>query len=1006
MKTGADLPVNSERLPDCRDMIEFARTHIIGRAAGHSAVKAAAYRSGTKQYDRRNGLTADYQFRVDEVAHSEILLPDGAPEAFLDRSVLWNEIELAEDQSTRRSSAQLAKDHIIALPRELNLFQQIELARDFARTLTAQGVGVDLNVHLHSQDNPHAHLMTTTRIIDESGIGGKARHLNGAFAGGRKVVEAEQLRHTWATFQNQWCEARGIDLFVTNNDGQWRPEIHNGPKTHMAVLDEPLASREHIQSERGAAIQKDISALVDRVAKKKAVFSAHDLYRELHRHISDAADFANTKAVLDKYLKGAGAMKTRAHDRQFFTVRETLDTELELKHMATELLKPSSSHVVNEQTRARVIAKRFDFLSDEQKAAVKHITGAERMSVVIGFAGTGKSTMLAAAATTLRKAGHRVIGAALAGIAADGLEQGAQIKSSTIHRLLLRLDKGQEKLRRSDVLVIDEAGMIDSALMHKLVSKVHQAGAKVVLVGDAEQLQPINAGGPLRSLSEQGGYCEINTIRRQNSDVDRQATSQLAKGNANAAWQSYEDRGAVTTRVSVDEAIGSLVDNAVADIEAGHSIAVLAHTNRHVNKINHDVRSRRIDAGSIKNEAIFKALKPGSTKDMISLDVGTGDRILFRRNDTGLGVKNGSLGSVISASDGEIEVALDDGSLVEFTQERYNDIAHGYAMTIHKSQGVTVDKSHVLVSNGWDRHLAYVAMSRHREDLKLYLGEEQFQKYTVTDTISQARVQESAIDFAQRHAIDVQEENGSIVLLDRPENTKQESESECRATSLLRQGLIPEAFRQYESEGKVIVEDTSDKIMERLVTDTVAEFDAGERVSVLAHTRQSVAQLNEAIRAQRISTGAIDKEIAFAAQHQTLDICIGERILFDRDDQSLGVKNGQFATVIDNSGGKLKVKLDDDRAVQFSSSDYNSLSYGYAMTINRSRSAVIQSAKVLLSRSFSRQLSLTAMTQHRKALHLYYAKAQFKKGSPVAVMTRERSGGQTGSATITMNRGR
>ena len=170
------------------------------------------------------------------------------------------------------------------------------------------------------------------------------------------------------------------------------------------------------------------------------------------------------------------------------------DTELELKHMATELLKPSKSHGVLDRTRNRVVQKEFDFLSDEQKAAVEHVTGSERLSVVIGFAGTGKSTMLAAAAKSWRKSGYRVMGAALAGIAAEGLEQGAEIKSSTIHSLLRRLDKGQEKLNRNDVLVIDEAGMIDSELMHKLIGKVHNTGAKAVLVGDAEQLQPINAG--------------------------------------------------------------------------------------------------------------------------------------------------------------------------------------------------------------------------------------------------------------------------------------------------------------------------------------------------------------------------------------------------------------------------------------------------------------------------------------------------------------------------------
>ena len=973
-------------------MIEFARTHIIGRAAGHSAVKAAAYRSGTRQYDERNGLTADYSFRGDEVVHSEVLLPDGAPEALLDRTTLWNEIEFAEDKSTRRSSAQLAKDHIIALPRELNLYQQIELAREFAQTLVEQGVGVDLNVHLHSQDNPHAHLMTTTRIIDENGIGGKARHLNGGFFGGKKVVEAEQLRYTWAKFQNQWCEDRGIDLFVTNNDGQWQPEFHHGPKTHMAVLDDPAPARSDVDADRAEAIQSNIEGLVNRVAKQKAVFSAHDLYRELHRHVSNPEHFANTKAVLDDYLKLSAKTAGRKSDKQYFTVRQTLDTELELKHMATELFKPSKRHNrVNEKSRDQIIEKEFDYLSDEQKAAVEHITGAERMSVVVGFAGTGKSTLLKAAAKCWRSKGQRVMGVALAGIAADGLAQGADIKSRTIHSLLYRLDEGKERLSGSDVLVVDESGMIDTGLMHTLIEKVHRAGAKVVLVGDAEQLQPINAGGPLRSLSEQGGYCEISTIRRQRSAVDRAATAQLAKGNAVDAWESYHSRGRVQSRTSVDDAIAALVKNAVTDIETGmsefgQSVAVLAHSNRHVTQINTLIRQARIGTGAIKNEAVFTA-KSTVSDSSLTLDFGVGDRILFRRNDTRLGVKNGSLGTVTHANDGELEVELDDGQTIEFDQQRYDDVAHGYAMTIHKSQGVTVDKSHVLVSNGWDRHLAYVAMSRHKEDLTLYLGEEQFDKHSVTGTISRARVQESAIDFAQRHGIEVKEDDGDIQLLDKPVTPKQQT-PQNKATHFLEKGLITEAFRYYESKGCVKSESTTDAVMKKLIADTVVDIKAGESVSVLAHTYQAVGQLNRGIRSQLKSAGAITDEITFKAEHTELTIGVGDHIVFNKDDDQLGVKKGMRG-VVTSTKGRLTVDLD-GKKIQFNQHDYHSISSGYAMTLHQSSG--VDRARVLVSNTYSRHTSYQAMTKHNQALTLYYAKDQFHKGSPVEIMARERSG--------------
>ena len=388
-------------------MIEFARTHIIGRSAGHSAVKAAAYRSGTRQHDQRIGLVADYTHRVDEVVHSDILLPAGAPEMLHDRSILWNEIELAEDKSTRRATAQLAKDHIIALPRELSLNQQVKIASDFAHTFVDQGVGVDLNVHMHSEGNPHAHLMTTTRVIDETGIGGKARHLNGSFIGGSKLPEAQQLRHRWADFQNQWCVDRDIDLLVTNNDGQWQAQSHHGPKAHMVEVDNPIPSRESVQSELAEAIQKDVEVVVDRVVKKKAVFTAHDLYRELHQHIDKTDLYDSTKAVLDVYLKDAAQddseknlvlLGDEVDGKKYYTTRNTLDTEMDLVRMATTLFEESRFHDrINPRTRESVISKEFDFLSEEQSAAVDHITGSERLSVVVGFAGAGKSTMLKAA---------------------------------------------------------------------------------------------------------------------------------------------------------------------------------------------------------------------------------------------------------------------------------------------------------------------------------------------------------------------------------------------------------------------------------------------------------------------------------------------------------------------------------------------------------------------------------------------------------------------------------
>ncbi len=103
-----------------------------------------------------------------------------------------------------------------------------------------------------------------------------------------------------------------------------------------------------------------------------------------------------------------------------------------------------------------------------------------------------------------------------------------------------------------------------------------------------------------------------------------------------------------------------------------------------------------------------------------------GDRLVFLKNDSALGVKNGTLGTVEKAEEGRLSVRLDSGREVDFDAGTYGHVDHGYAVTIHKSQGVTVDRAYVLATGGMDRNLAYVGMTRHRDSATLYAGAEDF----------------------------------------------------------------------------------------------------------------------------------------------------------------------------------------------------------------------------------------------------------------------------------------
>ena len=191
-------------------------------------------------------------------------------------------------------------------------------------------------------------------------------------------------------------------------------------------------------------------------------------------------------------------------------------------------LSRRTTHAVSVARRRALLAG--STLGEEQGLAFGHVTRARDLAVVVGYAGSGKSTMLGAARQAWEGQGYTVRGAALSGIAAEGLEAGSGITSRTIASWEHAWAQGFELLGPRDVVVLDEAGMVGSRQMARVLDAVHAAGAKLVLVGDAEQLQAIEAGAAFRAIAERVGAVEITAVRRQQVDWQRDATRELATG--------------------------------------------------------------------------------------------------------------------------------------------------------------------------------------------------------------------------------------------------------------------------------------------------------------------------------------------------------------------------------------------------------------------------------------------------------------------------------------------
>jgi Ti-type conjugative transfer relaxase TraA len=721
---------------------------VISRAAGSSALAAAAYRSASRLHDERLDRDHDFSNKAG-VIHSEVMLPDGAPDEWETREKLWNAVEAAEV----RKDAQLAREIEFAIPRELDQAEGIRLARDFVvREFVARGIIADLNVHwdvgADGEPKPHAHVMLTMREVGEDGFGAKVRdwnrtdlleHWRGAWANhvNRRLAELD----IDARVDHRTLEAQGIDL---------EPQDKIGPAAaRMAgqgLASERLVEHQTIARENGKKLLANPGLALDAITHGQATFTNRDLAMFVHRH-SDGKEQFDRVMVAVKAAPELVALGKDGCGEGRFTSRDMIETEQRLER-ATMALAERGRHGVSEPHRAMAIervARRGMILSPEQRSALAHVTEKRDLGIVIGYAGTGKSAMLGIAREAWEAEGYHVQGVALSGIAAENLESGSGISSRTIASMEHQWAQGREPLAPRDVLVIDEAGMIGTRQMERVISEAQKRGAKVVLVGDPEQLQAIEAGAAFRAIHERHGGVEITNISRQRSDWQRDATRHLATGRTAEAIRIYDEQGHIHAAGTREQAQSDLIDRWAGDRLAipDASRIILTHTNDEVRALNLAARERLRQAGALGEDINIHAERGSRT-------FAAGDRIMFLKNERGLGVKNGSLGTVQNLTTARMTIMLDDGRPVAFDIKDYANIDHGYAATIHKAQGVTVDRVDVLATPGMDRHAAYVALSRHRDRVDLYYGKDDFaDQRGLVRMLSRARGKDMASDYVR-----------------------------------------------------------------------------------------------------------------------------------------------------------------------------------------------------------------------------------------------------------------
>ena len=711
--------------------IYHLNTHTIGRAAGHSAVAAAAYRSASKLVDERTGEVFDFT-RKGGVMSAEIVTPAGVPVP--ERAALWNAAEAAE----KRKDARVAREWRAALPHELNEADRRELATRMGQAIADRyGVAVDVCIHAPDREgderNFHVHMLATTRTIGADGtLGAKAvielanKDRQKAGIPGTSQGDITDIRREWAELTNEALERAGISARVDHRSYadqgiELTPTRHIGTDA-VAMQRRGLEGVERIdlhnadRQEQARQITERPEIILDKITATQAVFSRRDIAAELNRYIDDAGQFQGLLAKLENSPLLVEMEPANGRDPAKFSTREMIDTERGMVECAERLARAGRHGVSGPITNAAIDGA--GTLSAEQQNAVRHVLKPGSLAVVIGDAGTGKSFSMKVAREAWQAQGFNVRGAALAGKAADELQAGSGIESRTLASLEFAWKNGKDKLTSRDVLVIDEAGMIGSRQLGRVLKAAEQAGAKVVLLGDDKQLAAIEAGAAFRGVVQHVGAAEITEVRRQKEAWARAAGQELARGSVADGLAAYAERGHVQIHDSREAAREALAAAYVGDQGKGSQI-ILAHSNADVQALNQAVRDARKERGELAGSARFVTERGGR-------EFAAGDRIVFLKNDRDLGVKNGTLGTVERAENGRLAVRLDSGEMREFSAEQYAAVDHGYAVTIHKAQGVTVDRAYLLATPGMDRSLAYVGMTRHREAATLFAGADDF----------------------------------------------------------------------------------------------------------------------------------------------------------------------------------------------------------------------------------------------------------------------------------------
>lgn len=543
-----------------------------------------------------------------------------------------------------------------------------------------------------------------------------------------------------------------------------------GQEARAAGFDyrELIHQKEFEPGSGGKRLADAMPSVFAELTESKAYFNQFDFVRKV-------AEFA---PLCDANMKDVREVAERYLKREAIHLRTVDDKGIEKRIYTTKEIDALEKRMLEQVRDANgrdfaPVNKNVDYtiskvLSDEQRQALYHICESEgALKVVSGMAGTGKTTLLSSANDVWKAKGFEVKGAALAAVAAKGLEEEAGIESKTVARLLLdieRAEKNGEKkpVHERTVLVVDEAGMIGTRQMARLVEVVEREKAKLVLIGDEKQLQPIEHGAPFKAIGEIAGKQELKDIKRQREEWARDAVHSVARGESEKALSAFAQKGMLQIEKTREDAIKGLINlwrDDAGDIKEKLILSTTRHGARALNEL---AQEQRREAGELRGDGL----------QVNGYCFYAGDRVLFTKNNKALGVMNGQAATVLTINPNAktVGVLTDSGERKIISTSIYESLELGYATTTHKAQGKTVDKAYVLAGGVMqDKELSYVQVSRAREATRIFTSVEEGGRSVqeLAAKMNQSRQKAIAQEMREEYRQEIQQEQERKLSLSR-----------------------------------------------------------------------------------------------------------------------------------------------------------------------------------------------------------------------------------------------